>query len=82
MGFPSTYISLHMVNVVSAVAPGGVGNPLTLMIKSFGGDAQITLHLPTPQYADRMADAISAAVRVLSDPAPEEQGSFIESMLP
>lgn len=63
MPFPSTYVSLHLITAVSANAPGGLGNPLNIIVKAYNGDTQITLHLPTADYAERMASAINDAVK-------------------
>ena len=62
MAFPTVYISLHSINVMSAHAPGGLGNPVIITVKGFGGDTQLALHVSTKEYAERLASAINGAV--------------------
>lgn len=62
MSFPTSYISIHMINVVSASATGATGNPVKLNIKGRFSDTEITLFVSSPEYAQRLATAINDAV--------------------
>lgn len=81
MSVPSTTINIHHVYRVAARCPGTIGGPVKLHCATTGdhGDVEVTIFLGDQALADRLVEAVNAAMALKPEPTlvcPKETAAY------